>query len=84
MAKFYTYILRCSDGTLYIGSTNNLEKRLLQHNTGKAGAKYTSGRRPVTLEYSEVVATYSDARAREAAWKRLSKKQKLQLIASSM
>ena len=46
----YTYILRCSDGSLYTGWTNDIEKRLEQHNAGK-GAKYTKGRTPVTLEY---------------------------------
>ena len=45
----YTYILRCSDGSLYTGWTNDIEKRLEQHNAGK-GAKYTKGRTPVTLE----------------------------------
>lgn len=48
----YTYILRCSDGTYYTGWTNDLEKRIQNHNEGK-GAKYTKARRPVTLVYYE-------------------------------
>lgn len=74
------YILTCSDGTLYVGSTNNLEKRLHEHNHLKSGAHYTKIRRPVVLSYSETVATYSEARAREGSIKRLSRKEKLNLI----
>ena len=75
------YILRCADGTLYTGSTNNLEKRLHEHNTSKAGAKYTHGRRPVELVYQETVASLSEARKREAEIKRLNRQEKMQLIA---
>ena len=49
----YTYIVRCSDGSYYTGWTNNLEKRMKEHNEGRKGAKYTRGRRPVVLVYSE-------------------------------
>ena len=52
----YTYILKCSDNTLYTGWTSNLEKRLRAHNQGK-GAKYTRTRLPVTLVYFEVYET---------------------------
>ncbi|MDD6207187.1 MAG: GIY-YIG nuclease family protein [Clostridiales bacterium] len=75
----YAYILRCSDGTLYTGWTNNLEKRLKAHNAGK-GAKYTKSRRPVTLEYYEAFATKSEAMKREAQIKKLSRRQKEALI----
>ena len=75
----YTYILRCSDGTLYCGWTNNLEKRLKAHNEGK-GAKYTRSRTPVTLVYYEEFETSRDARSREVKIKRLTRKQKLELI----
>ena len=70
----YTYILKCSDDTLYIGSTNDLEKRLHAHNYAKSGAHYTKIRRPVTLVYSEKHRTFAKARAREAALKRLTRK----------
>lgn len=75
----YTYILLCKDGTLYTGWTNNLEKRLKAHNNG-GGAKYTRGRTPVTLLYSEKFETKQEAMQREAAIKKLKKVQKLKLI----
>lgn len=74
------YIVRCADGTLYTGSTNNVEKRLHEHNTSKAGAKYTRGRRPVELVYQETVGSLSEARRREAVIKRLTRTQKNKLI----
>ncbi|NDE68247.1 GIY-YIG nuclease family protein [bacterium] len=77
---FYIYILECSDESLYVGSTNNLEKRLHQHNTAKSGAHYTKIRRPVTLKYSETLPTLSAARKREAQIKRWKREKKLQLI----
>ena len=79
---FYTYILECADGTLYVGATNNLNKRLLEHNTSKNGAHYTKIRRPVVLKYSESFPTLSESRAREAEIKRLTRNQKLELIKS--
>lgn len=78
----YTYILKCADNTLYVGSTNDLEKRLHQHNNLKQGAHYTKIRRPVTLAYSEVCENLSIARKREAEFKRLSRVEKLDLIES--
>ncbi len=75
----YTYILRCSDNTLYCGWTNQLEKRLEAHNQGK-GAKYTKGRRPVELAYYEEFSTKHEAMSREWNIKRLSKEDKLKLI----
>lgn len=77
---FYTYILECNDKTLYVGATNNLEKRLIAHSTLKSGAHYTKIRRPVTLKYSEEFKTLKEARAREAEFKRLTRQQKLELI----
>lgn len=62
--KHYTYILRCSDGTLYTGYTNDLDKRIHDHNSGK-GAKYTKTRRPVQLVYYEVYENKTDAMSRE-------------------
>ena len=76
----YTYILRCADDTLYVGATNNLEKRLHEHNHAKNGAHYTKIRRPVVLLYSEVFETLKESRAREAELKRLSREKKLELV----
>lgn len=75
---YYIYILRCRGGTLYVGSTNDIKKRLEVHNAGK-GAKYTRGRLPVKLRYSESFNTKSEALKREAILKRLPRKQKLLL-----
>ena len=75
------YILRCGDDTLYCGITPDLEKRLEQHRSGK-GAKYTRGRGPLELVYSEALPSRSEALKREAAIKRLRREEKLQLIAS--
>lgn len=81
MAENYTYILRCRDGTLYTGWTNDLEKRLLAHNAG-TGAKYTRPRRPVTLVYAEACPTKEAAMRREWEIKQLTRIQKLRLIAA--
>lgn len=78
--KFYTYILECNDGTLYVGATNDLTKRVHEHNHAKSGAHYTKIRRPVVLKYSEHFATLAESRAREAALKRLNRSQKMSLI----
>ena len=77
---YFVYILECKDKSLYVGCTNNLEKRLKQHNELKSGAHYTKIRRPVKLVYTEKFNKFSDARAREAEIKRWSRPQKLQLI----
>ena len=77
---FTIYILICKDDTLYVGSTNDLTKRLHQHNNSKNGAHYTKIRRPVVLAYSERVRTLAKARAREAEIKRWDRKKKLELI----
>ncbi len=77
--KNYAYLLRCADGTLYCGWTNDLEKRVAAHNAG-AGAKYTKTRRPVALAYYETFATKQEAMRREAQIKRLTRQQKLALI----
>ena len=78
----YTYLLKCADDTLYCGWTNQLDKRLKAHNEGK-GAKYTRGRRPVSLAYYEIFETKEEAMRREAAIKKLSRKDKLELVAGS-
>ncbi|HYE60077.1 MAG TPA: GIY-YIG nuclease family protein [Candidatus Kapabacteria bacterium] len=78
---FYTvYIVRCADDSLYTGITNDIDKRMRNHNEGKAGAKYTRSRRPVTLVYTESVGTMSLAKKREAAIKKLTRQEKIQLL----
>lgn len=76
---WFVYILRCADGSLYTGSTNDLQKRLERHNDGIA-AKYTRSRRPVLVVYQEKLSSRSAALIREASIKRLSRLEKLDLI----
>lgn len=75
----YTYILKCSDGTLYTGWTNNLEARVASHNNG-TGGKYTRCRLPVELAYFEKFENKQDAQKREYAIKRLSRQEKERII----
>lgn len=77
---YFVYILECADGTLYAGSTNDLNKRLHEHNNSKNGAHYTKIRRPVTLKYSETLETFAEARKRESQLKKLNRQEKLKLI----
>lgn len=77
----WAYMLRCKDGSLYTGWTNDLDKRLAAHNSA-AGAKYTRGRGPVALAYAQAFDTQGEAMAREAALKRLPKAKKEQLAAT--
>jgi putative endonuclease len=76
---WYTYIVECSDGTLYTGITNNIDKRLAKHNSGK-GAKYTKQRIPVRLVYFEIYPSRSEASKREWVIKQLTRKEKFDLI----
>jgi putative endonuclease len=76
------YMLRCRDGTLYTGATNDLDRRVATHGRGK-GAAYTRARLPVTLVWSEPAEDRSAALRREAALKRLSRGEKLQLLKPS-
>jgi putative endonuclease len=77
---WHVYMVRCSDGTLYTGITNDLEKRIKAHNSGKDGARYTRSRRPVTLVYSEQVESKSAAARLEYQIKRLERTEKKKLI----
>lgn len=79
----YTYIVRCSDGTLYTGWTKDLEKRIAAHNDG-TGAKYTKPRRPVELVYHECFETKEEAMSREWHIKQLSRREKDALITASL
>ena len=74
--KNVTYILKCSDNSLYTGWTNDIKHRLKMHNEGK-GAKYTRGRGPVELVYLEEFDTKQEAMSKEAKIKRLTRKEKL-------
>ncbi len=77
---YFVYILECADTTLYTGSTNNLEKRLHQHNNLKRGAHYTKIRRPVVLKYEEHFDTLREAKQREAELKKWTREKKLMLF----
>jgi putative endonuclease len=74
------YLLRCVDGTLYCGATNDVTRRLAAHARGRV--KYTRGRLPVELAHLEAAADRSDALRREAAWKRLPRAEKLRRLRS--
>lgn len=75
----WVYILRCSDGTLYTGWTNDIGKRLAAHNKGTA-SKYTRGRRPVELVWKEGLGTREEAMSREVSIKSLTKAQKMMIL----
>ena len=75
----FVYLLRCNDNTIYCGYTNNLEKRIEVHNSGK-GSKYTRGRRPVKLIYVEECLSKSVALKREYTLKQLPRGKKEELI----
>ena len=77
---WYLYILECGDGTLYAGITDDVERRLAQHSAGK-GAKYTRGRGPLKLVYQEICGSHSDALKREHFVHRMTRQEKLNLIA---
>ena len=79
--KWFVYLLRCGDGSLYCGSTDDVQRRLEAHRAGK-GAKYTRGRGPLELVYTEECEGCSAALRREHAIKKLSRMQKLQLAGS--
>lgn len=79
---YYVYIVECSDKTFYTGYAKNLNERIDTHNIGK-GAKYTRARLPVILIYFEVFKSKSDALKREYAIKKLTRKQKENLIKNS-
>lgn len=75
----FTYIVRCKDNSLYVGWTNDLEKRMKAHNAGR-GAKYTKPRMPVELVYYETFATKQEAMSREYHLKKLKHKEKEALV----
>lgn len=76
---WFVYILLCEDNSLYTGSTNNLEKRFLDHKNGKGG-RYTRSRKPVRMVYKEEFKTRSEALKREIEIKSWKRKQKIQAL----
>ena len=79
MKYSYTYMVRCKDGSLYTGWTNDLDRRVANHNAGK-GAKYTKSHRPVELVYYEAFLTKEEAMSREFAIKQLPRTEKEKLV----
>lgn len=76
---WFVYMVRCADGSLYTGATNDLARRVAAHNAGK-GARYTRSRRPVTLVWSRRAKDRGSALSREARLKRLSREEKLAFV----
>ena len=81
--SWFVYMVRCADSSFYTGITKDVEKRVAEHNNHIVGAKYTRGRRPVKLIYSETSESRSTASKREHEIKQLSKSEKSALVLSS-
>ncbi len=79
---WFIYLVECADQSLYTGIARDVTRRVAEHNEGRGAAKYTRARRPVTLVYVETAASRADALRREAAIKKLSRKEKLRLLAA--
>jgi putative endonuclease len=82
MVAHFVYIVECADGTLYTGYTTNVEERVLAHNSGK-GARYTRGRLPVTLVFSESHRDKGAALGRERQIKKMSRGLKISLVSTA-
>ncbi len=80
--QYFVYIVKCSDNSLYTGITNNIQKRIWQHNNSRYGAKSLKGKRPVTLVYSERQKGLGEALKREREIKGWRREKKLELIKS--
>ena len=80
--KFYVNIVECADGTYYTGSTNNIEKRVDEHNKSRRAAKYTRSRRPVTLVWAKGYGSFGRALSKERRIKALTRKKKELLAAN--
>lgn len=80
MGMYFVYIVKCADGSLYVGVTTDILRRVEEHNGGVLGARYTKSRRPVTLVYVETALGRSSAQKREAELKKLRRDKKLALI----
>jgi len=77
--SYFVYMLECQDGSFYIGSTDNVEKRFVAHSTGK-GARYTRSHKPIKVVYQEEVGDKSSALKREAVLKKLTHTQKARIL----
>ena len=84
MMSYFVYIVKCVDNSFYVGCTNNLEKRLKQHNESKWGAHYTKIRRPIILKYSEEFKTLKEACKREAEIKSWQREKKIALVTKEL
>ena len=84
MKKWYTYILRCNDGSLYTGITTDIKRRLHEHNCTKAGARYCKIRRPVVLVYYDEFDSRSGAQKEECRIKKLDKQEKELIVIANM
>lgn len=80
MKEWYTYIVQCSDKSLYTGITTDLDRRINEHNTSNKGSKYTRTRRPVKLVYNETHIDRTSSSKRESEIKKLSRTEKLKII----
>ena len=80
MEEWFVYIVECADKTLYTGITTDMERRINEHNSSQKGAKYTKTRRPVTMVYFETALDRTTASKRESQIKKLSRKEKMELI----
>jgi len=78
--QYFVYIVQCKNGTYYTGYTNNLEKRISEHNDGKRGAKYLRGKTPVELVYAKEYSYYKNALKAERRIKKLSHSEKRALV----
>lgn len=78
--SYFVYILKCSDNTFYTGITTDVKRRVDEHNSSDKGAKYTKIRRPVVLVYQEISQDRSSASKREYAIKKLTRKEKMEII----
>ncbi len=76
--SYFVYMLLCEDGSFYLGSTDDVQRRFLAHQSGR-GASYTRSHRPVKVVYTEEVSDKSSALKREAVLKKLTHRQKLTL-----
>ena len=81
---YYVYMLKCSDGSLYTGVAKDLEKRIEEHNSSAAGAKYTKASRPVKLVWSKSKKNHAYAQKEESRIKKLSRAQKILLIQTDL
>ena len=81
---WYLYVLLCADGTYYTGITKDTKRRLHEHNKTKRGAKYTRTRRPVQLMYVERFSLHGEALRAERRFKRLTRKQKEEVINAAL